>query len=155
MTDRDRLIDLIANADTHDSSECKLCTKDNDACDCCYAEKLADHLLANGVIVPPCKVEDMVYQVKYCRCGNSECFEMKHCYKKDTKRTPKVIDSIMLVQKGKRLIAPYKFEWKPVGTICYKIIQKPFKLEWLTEVGKTVFLTKEEAKAKLKELGKQ
>ena len=31
---------------------------------------------------------------------------------------------------------------------------KPFKLEWLTEVGKTVFLTKEEAEQKLKELNK-
>lgn len=114
-------------------------------------EAYAEELVANGVIAPPCKVGDMVYQIKYCRCGNPECFEMRHCYKKDTKRTPKVIDSIMLSQKGKRLVAPYKFEWKPIGTICYKIIQKPFKLEWLTEIGKTVFLTKEEAEEALKE----
>ena len=53
---RERLIELIINADTYDSYECKLCNKDDDACDCCYAEKLADKLLANGVIVPPCKV---------------------------------------------------------------------------------------------------
>ena len=138
MTDRDRLIELLRTVDNM-----RLMRKGFTEC--------ADYLLANGVIVPPCKVGDIVYQIKYCRCGNPECFEMKHCYKKDTKRTPKVIDSIMIVQKGKRLVAPYKFEWKPIGTICYRIIQKPFKLEWLTEIGKTVFLTKEEAEEKLKE----
>ena len=134
-SDRDRLIELISKVQYLGGLE----------------EKVADYLLANGVIAPPCKVGDKVYQIKFCRCGNPECFEMKHCYKKDTKRTPKVIDSIMLSQKGKRLVAPYKYEWKPIGTICYKIIQKPFKLEWLTEIGKTVFLTKVEAEQKLKE----
>jgi hypothetical protein len=28
-------------------------------------EKAADELLANGVIVPPCKVGDMVYSIKF------------------------------------------------------------------------------------------
>jgi hypothetical protein len=117
----------------------------------------ADDLLANGVIVPPCKVGDMVYQIKYCRCGKPEAYEMKHCHKKDTKKTPKVYGSIMLLQEGKRLkkssnwFAEPKWEWQPIGTICYKIIKKPFKLEWLTEIGKTVFLTKEEAEKALKE----
>ena len=148
-SDRDKLIELLRN-----------CIEENIGVDDPNArfevdyENIVDYLLANGVIVPPCKVGDMAYKIDYCRCGNPECFEMKHCYKKDTKRTPKVIDSIMLSQKGKRLVAPYKFEWQPIGTICYKIIQKPFKLEWLTEIGKTVFLTKEEAEEKLKELGK-
>ncbi len=117
----------------------------------------ADHLLANGVIVPPCKVGDTVYVIKYCRCGNPQAYEMKHCHKKETKKTPKVIDSIMLLQKGKRLAKNSywnekpKFEWRPIGTICYKIIKKPFKLELLTEIGKTVFITKEEAEQALKE----
>ena len=55
MTDRDRLIEIIINADTYDSYDCKLCAKGDDACDCCFAEKIADHLLANGVIVLPCE----------------------------------------------------------------------------------------------------
>ena len=42
MTERERLIELIINADTYDSYECLLCTKDDDACDCCHAEKLAE-----------------------------------------------------------------------------------------------------------------
>lgn len=144
---RDRLIELLYRA--HHNASCVMseCGSEDE----CLEEE-ARYLLANGVVVPPVKVGDTVYQIKYCRCGNPECFEMKHCYKKDTKRTPKVIDSTMISQKGKRLTAPYKFEWKPIGTICYKIIQKPFKLEWLTEIGKTVFLTIKEAEAKLKEL---
>ena len=52
MTDRDRLIELIVNADVHDSYECKLCTRKDISCVRCGAEKFADYLLANGVIVP-------------------------------------------------------------------------------------------------------
>ena len=63
MTDRERLIELIVNADVHDSYECKLCTKKDTSCTRCGAEKLADHLLANGVIVPPCMVGDTVYRI--------------------------------------------------------------------------------------------
>lgn len=48
---RDRLVELIVNEDTYDPYECNLCTKDDDYCDCCYAEKLADRLIANGVTV--------------------------------------------------------------------------------------------------------
>lgn len=48
---RNRLIELIVNEDTYDPYECYFCTKDDDYCDCCYAEKLADHLIANGVTV--------------------------------------------------------------------------------------------------------
>lgn len=54
MTDRDRLIELLVQKQDYgielgDHME----TIDNDV--------LADHLLANGVIVPPCKVGDKVY----------------------------------------------------------------------------------------------
>lgn len=54
---RDRLIELITNADTYDSYACKLCT-DDDSCELCNAEKLADYLLANGVIAPPMPMAD-------------------------------------------------------------------------------------------------
>jgi hypothetical protein len=45
---RDRLIRLINH-----------CT----SCEECRDEDIADHLLANGVIVPPCKVGDTVYSI--------------------------------------------------------------------------------------------
>lgn len=56
MTERERLIELIDKAlDKHTS------TIEN------YAhpiqEWIADYLLANGVIVPPCKAGDMVYRI--------------------------------------------------------------------------------------------
>lgn len=56
MTDRERLIDLIISADI------SLWGTDKP-----YAEVYADHLLANGVIVPPCKVGDTVYFDTYLR----------------------------------------------------------------------------------------
>ncbi len=149
MTDKERIVEVL-----------KAYTKKNNiSASVVILEEYAEELIANGVILPPCKVGDTVYVIKYCRCGNPEAFEMKHCHKKNTKKTPKVFGSVMLRQDGRRYIPnSYKFdkpqwEWKPVGTICYKIIQKPFKLEWLTEVGKTVFLTKEEAEAELQKRG--
>lgn len=50
MTERERLIELIQNS--------------VDGCARHWAEVIADHLLANGVIVPPCKVGDTVYTVE-------------------------------------------------------------------------------------------
>lgn len=53
MTDRDRLIELIGDLpfsreyENYNSLE--------------WAEHFSDHLLSNGVIVPPCKVGDTVY----------------------------------------------------------------------------------------------
>lgn len=49
---KDKLIDLLINADVYDSHECKLCTKE-DYCDYCIAEKLANYLIENGVIILP------------------------------------------------------------------------------------------------------
>ena len=54
MTERERLLELLKKA--------PLCNRDFDLQ---YSdgtiEKIADYLLANGVIVPPCKVGDTVY----------------------------------------------------------------------------------------------
>lgn len=121
MTDRERLIGLIINADTYDSYECKLCAKDDDACECCFAEKLADHLLANGVIVPPCNVGDTVYSY-----GARQVREWK----------------ITFVGKNSR--NEYKFI-AVVGKF------EDLLVFWHYEIGKTVFLTKDEAEQALKE----
>ena len=51
MTDRERLIEL--------------CDTNNGWVDEVPAEKFADYLLANGVIVPPCKVGDTVTTDKF------------------------------------------------------------------------------------------
>lgn len=51
MTERERLIDMIYNAD--------------EACTLSWAEIIADHLLSKGVIAPPCKLGDVVYDISY------------------------------------------------------------------------------------------
>ena len=51
MTDRERLIDLIIE------------TKRTDPETGSFTEYLADYLISNGVIVPPCKVGDTVYHL--------------------------------------------------------------------------------------------
>ena len=53
MTERERLIELIKNSDV---LQCCCHYNDFDR----YCKQIADYLLKNGVIVPPCKVGDMV-----------------------------------------------------------------------------------------------
>ena len=60
MTERERLIELLMQGDIAASKQgvfnCCMCRRE--------AETIADFLLENGVIVPPCKVGDMVYIFK-------------------------------------------------------------------------------------------
>lgn len=62
MTDRERLIELIKQStqkcDTTDCNRCKYWNTND-----CGAARMADILIKNGVIVPPCKVGDTVYFV--------------------------------------------------------------------------------------------
>jgi hypothetical protein len=87
------------------------------------SEFVADHLLANGVIVPPCKVGDVVYEVDLPEYGIIVCKVTKVLY--DSKEV--IINVIDGHGKG----SEYYFEFD--------------------DFSKTVFLTKEEAEAKLKE----
>jgi len=108
-------------------------------------------------VVLPCKMGDMVYVITYCRCGNPECYDKQHCHKKETARTPKVLASKMVQQMGRKYnwknFDERNWEWKPCGTICYRVYQKPFELKMLVEIGKTVFLSLEEAKQALSNCG--
>lgn len=111
---KDRLIELFKSA----------CDKFNDS-DCTEEEALellADHLLENGVIAPPCKIGQTVYQIK----GTS--------------------------------IKKYKVDY---FDIFKNSVNFTFKIHLIADnwsdfvfaddVGKTVFLTREDAEAKLKE----
>ena len=61
---RDRLVALINEAkDEYPTIPSVNCCKPT------FAYYLANHLLANGVIVPPCKVGDMIYALNYDRNG--------------------------------------------------------------------------------------
>lgn len=57
MTMRDRLIELLNHKYDHYCDQCGV-NKDSH-----YTENLADYLIENGVIVPPCKVGDKIYIV--------------------------------------------------------------------------------------------
>ena len=63
MSDRDRLIELIKNAE-YESLKYEMANKFYPFDDYkSRSEFIADYLLENGVIVPPCKVGDTVYVV--------------------------------------------------------------------------------------------
>ncbi len=103
MTVRDRLIELLQ--------------------DYLYSEQIADHLLANGVIVPPCKVGDKVWFVVE--------YESKHFLDEGE------VESIYKDNGGVWVSSRYD------SGLHYHHKESDF--------CKTVFLTKEEAEAKLKE----
>ena len=117
---RDRLIDLI-----------------DERCSCGYQpciESIADHLLANGVIVPPCKVGDFVW---------AKCFWWDD------------LSGIALYQITNISISQNKKgEWtKKYRAMRFKDgktydSQINFSFD---EIGKTVFLTREEAEKALNE----
>ena len=111
-SDRDRLIELISKVQYLGGLE----------------EKVADYLLANGVIVPPVEVGQTVWYIKggYYRKTGLEARPIKV-----TEINKKWCGKILgwgFIANGTR----YRF----------------------SSIGKTVFLTKEEAEAKLKELEK-
>ncbi len=115
---RDRLIDLIKQNTTEFINPFAYEYGDS-------AEQFADHLLANGVIVPPCKVGQIVYQIYWD-------FRIDKC--KVSALTQKSDESWKIrVTSG---INRSVFEITP------------------DKLGKTVFLTKEEAEKALERSGK-
>ena len=55
---RERLIELLKKAKA-------AMKKENLSCDIARNMFVAEYLIANGVIVPPCKVGDTVYEIEY------------------------------------------------------------------------------------------
>ena len=123
MNDRDKLIELLKKAD--DIASKKLIMDYDDA----IADN-ADYLLANGVIVPPCKVGDWVWYVRDGKINKA-----------------KIEESIYSASKHGYFSEDWRFH-------AYNSSKKEEITFWLDDIGKTVFLTKEEAEQKLKELGK-
>ena len=110
MTDRDKLIELIEKSFAEQYEKRGLLT----------APHTADDLLANGVIVPPCKVGDKVYFLDAICVDDGYCINNLSCL--DCK-------------------------WAEL-----QVREIDFDLSMYYEIGKTVFLTKEEAEEKLKEM---
>ena len=113
MNDRDKLIELIQDA--------------VNGCARHWAEIIADHLLANGVIVPPCKLGQMLYDIGEYVLGvvAPDIYELRA--------------DEMTIEKGADGGLNFVYDGMYINN---------------EDIGKTVFLTKEEAEEKLKELGK-
>lgn len=107
---RDRLIDLIHDSDLSLDSV-----------------RLADHLLANGVIVPPCKVGDTVYVLD----KKSAQEYTVHAVERDEKHLNIKCHSWLAEREG--------------------LLHKHTAYFNLNNFGKTVFLTKAEAEKALEE----
>ena len=111
---RDRLIELLDKTFNEQYERMRLISP----------QHTAEFLLANGVIVPPCKVGDTLYDI-------TEYFEGVS--------SPEIYEfqaTEMTIEKKKD--GTYRFSYDSCY-ICPDMI------------GKTVFLTREEAEAKLKE----
>lgn len=110
MTDRDRLIELCVE---FKHKECEDLTY-------CDIDLIADHLLANGVIVPQCNFKDTIYRIS----SKGEIYG----------------------------------DWELAYIQAYpdEVLYIDDSDNYFTadDIGKTVFLTKEEAEEKLKELKK-
>ena len=131
---RERLIELLRKVDENETitcprysnganlDTCKGCQYDKEDGSCDYAARTADFLLTNGVIVPPCKVGDKVYEIDLPEYGVIVC-----------KITKVLCDSsvvVVTVIDGHGEGSEYYFEFE--------------------DFGKTAFRTHEEAEAALK-----
>ena len=125
MTDRNKLIEILDKSFAEQHEKRGLLT----------AQHTAEHLLANGVIVPPCKVGDMVY-IPWTWDGQQgvSFAEIEEIKIYDNKNH--IMFFIDLQSDDE------EFEQQYGGWRLGK------------SIGDTVFLTKEEAEEKLKELGK-
>lgn len=112
---RDRLIELIDECRSIEGVSMEL------------VEKQADYLLANGVIVPPCKVGDTVY---YINTLYFSPLERNKVYRAEVTR-------IVITKRGVSFVAKVRYKG---GVI--EITEDGF--------GENVFLTREEAEQALK-----
>ncbi len=112
---RDRLIELLNETFSEQYEKRGLLT----------AEHTADFLLANGVIVPPCKVGDTVYVVSRYYGGIWQIYE---CF----------VDSLTVFNGDIFMSLKSSDGWYNFGVNVW-------------EIGKTAFLAREEAEKALEE----
>ena len=134
---RERLIELLLSKSCM-TNECP--DVNCEECECIAvhtgdADKIADYLLANGVIVPPCKVGDKVWLIN----SQFDCLQRRF---------------IKFVNEG--YVKAIKISMKPMKiTIEYPDVNdskgRCKGADYSAQsIGKTVFLTKEEAENALK-----
>ena len=121
------------------------------------AGNMADHLIANGVIAPPCKVGDTVYVITNCEnilmyhdndyftgTGAIECpFESSCDFEECNDSNLRIFETMVKVIHCEEGLG-----W----TFWCEHLNKDFAF---SEIGTTVFLTEEEAKRALAERSNQ
>lgn len=73
MTDRDKIKELLKQAQDKYCDICAECAEDGYKDHESFEDFFADYLLANGVIVPPCKVGDKVWIIHEKRIFEIMC----------------------------------------------------------------------------------
>lgn len=125
---RDRLTKLLREPRIGEHKNIPLSRFLNDA----SIEAIADHLLANGVIVPPCKVGDTVYKLIVTSKGELVIWE--------------IIVTSVSVDIGKNGVRTDSYVIGHLkNTHCGESV-------YFLDFGKTVFLTREEAEKALAEM---
>ena len=127
---RERLIELLKHVNFDFSEECVACCEDGYKAMPMLEDFFADYLLANGVIVPPCKVGDTVYYFSH-RPFNLSLLP-NTIYEADVVR-------IVTTRLGTSIVIQIHNDYG-----CTEVTQ-------ISSFGKTVFLTKEEAEKALNE----
>lgn len=114
------------------------------------AEKCVDHLLANGVIVLPCRPGDTVYEVKnntdacddcpsyFCGFGDCWCDKVEDI---DERAYPQIADRPLCEKQFMEVVA--------------YVPDERYIFNHRELFGKTIFLTREEAEAALRQLLKK
>ena len=135
---RDRLIELMRQAEFAYLDFSKLCP-----CEKSLTDFTADYLLENGVIAPPCKVGDTIYQIvyNYDRKTCPATIYPSHYVKKEVVGIH-ICDSRLRVNA----LSNKKYRDYLIVRICNAVEHIPF-----VKIGKSVFLTKEEAEQALAE----
>lgn len=124
MTERERLIELLIDYPCMSTAEENFIES--------IAEDLADHLLANGVIVPPCKVGDTVYEIV-----------QSYGYVREVKVVGFHLGKFTTLRGHKR----------KEYLVCYS---NGYLLHIrIDKIGKTVFLSREDAEKALAERSKE
>lgn len=119
---RDGFVELIQNAVNG-------CAKN-------WAEIIADYLIANGAILPPCKVGDTVYSLMECSCEDIDgVHTICEFYNERT-------EDLCTLPRGK---CPHRYRIAKVSVTDYNLLH--FTAKW----GETAFPTPEEAENALKE----
>lgn len=122
MTDRERLIELLEDTLHEWESDVSVQT----------LTEIAEHLIENGVIVPPCKVGDYLY--------TNSAMQGWYMRKRNAPYRVKIV-----------FIGLNDSE-KMGGGVLHVLYENDWMLEFpFSDIGKTIFLTYEEAKRLLKE----